>query len=105
MGDRLGTPGAVDFGFALLCFSFALSTTRELRANPSTCNRKLTKSQIKKSKLTIVTAFKVGVDSSSDFGFRCLGGAGFLNTKESNKCNLAVLFPCVSHAFPVVLCW
>ena len=99
MGDRLGTPGAVDFGLALLRFSFALSTTRELRANPSTCNRKLTKSQIKKSKLTIVTAFKVGVDSSSAFGFRCLGGWASQILKKVPSATLQRClchFPCVS---------
>ena len=65
----------------------------QLRANRSACDRKLTESQIKESKLIIVTAFKVRIYSSFGFRISMFGWAGVSTTKESNKDDLAALFP------------
>ena len=79
MGDRLGTPGVVDFMFSwFLPFPPTYNATRKSGSDLKTCHRNCRKSQIKKSKLNLVTAFKVGFHFfSSDFGFRYLGGRVF----------------------------
>ena len=61
MGDRLGTPGVVDFSFFSQIFIIAVvAATSNDGSNLKTCDRNCRRSQIKKSKLILVTAFKVG---------------------------------------------
>ena len=75
MGDRLGTPGVVDFIFSSQILMIAVvAATSNGGSNLKTFHRNCRRSQIKKSKLILVTAFKVGTHSFSDFGFRYLGG-------------------------------
>ena len=75
MGDRLGTPGVVDFSFSyFLSLNITVAATSNGGSNLKTFHRNRRRSQIKKSKLNLVTAFKVGTHSFSDFGFRYLGG-------------------------------
>ena len=85
MGDRLGTPGVVDFMFFfVLRFPPTLNTTMKSLAKLKTFQCNSRKSQIKKSKLILVTAFKVGFHffffRISDFDF---GWAGILITNET----------------------
>ena len=76
MGDRLGTPGVVDF--RLFSMIAVVAATRKSEPKMKTCHCNSRKSQIKKSKLILVTAFKVGSQFFfSNFGFRYLGGRGF----------------------------
>ena len=79
MGDRLGTPGVVDFRFFSQIIMMAIvAATSKVGSNLKTFHRNCRRSQIKKSKLILVTAFKVGFHFfSSDFGFRYLGGRVF----------------------------
>ena len=75
MGDRLGTPGVVDFRlFYQILMRAVVAATSNGGSNLKTFHRNCRRSQIKKSKLNLVTAFKVGTHSFSDFGFRYLGG-------------------------------
>ena len=85
MGDRLGTPGVVDF--KLFSIRAVVAATRKSESEMKTCHCNSRKSQIKKSKLILVTAFKVGFHFfSSDFGFRYLGGRVFkLQMKHSRE--------------------
>ena len=79
MGDRLGTPGVVDFMFFfVLRFPPTLNTTRKSLAKLKTSHCSSRKSQIKKSKLILVTAFKVGFHFFfSGFRISILGGREF----------------------------
>ena len=79
MGDRLGTPGVVDFRlFSQILIIAVVAATSNGGSNLKTFHRNCRRSQIKKSKLILVTAFKVGFHSFlPDFGFRYLGGRGF----------------------------
>ena len=62
MGDRLGTPGVVDFSFFhFLALNFTVAATSNDGSNLKTFHRNYRRSQIKKSKLILVTAFKVGI--------------------------------------------
>ena len=82
MGDRLGTPGVVDFSFFHFhSLNFTVAATSNGGSNLKTFHRNRRRSQIKKSKLNLVTAFKVGTHSFSDFGFRYLGGWAYYNYK------------------------
>ena len=85
MGDRLGTPGVVDFMF--LRFPPTLNTTRKSWSKLKTCHCNSRKSQIKKSKLILVTAFKVGFHFFF-FVFRIsiLGGREFLLQMKLSHC-------------------
>ena len=61
MGDRLGTPGVVDFRlFSQILMIAVTAATRNGGSNLKTSERDCRRSQIKKSKLILVTAFKVG---------------------------------------------
>ena len=61
MGDRLGTPGVVDFRlFYQILMIAVVAATSNGGSNLKTFHRNCRKSQIKKSKLNLVTAFKVG---------------------------------------------
>ena len=88
MGDRLGTPGVVDFSFFSQIFIIAVvAATSNDGSNLKTCDRNCRRSQIKKSKLILVTAFKVGFHSFfPDFGFRYLGGRGFYLQMKQLHC-------------------
>ena len=85
MGDRLGTPGVVDFSFFSQIFIIAVvAATSNDGSNLKTCDRNCRRSQIKKSKLILVTAFKVGFHFFF-IGFRLsiFGWAGILLTNET----------------------
>ena len=85
MGDRLGTPGVVDFMFFSFFRSpFTQHATRKSGSNLKTSHCNSRKSQIKKSKLILVTAFKVGFHFFF-FAFRIsiFGWAGILITNET----------------------
>ena len=61
MGDRLGTPGVVDFRlFSQILIIAVVAATSNGGSNLKTFHRNCRRSQIKKSKLILVTAFKVG---------------------------------------------
>ena len=79
MGDRLGTPGVVDFRFfSQILIIAVVAATSNGGSNLMTCDLNSRRSQIKKSKLILVTAFKVGFHNSfSDFGFRIWVGGDF----------------------------
>ena len=85
MGDRLGTPGVVDFIFSSQIFSIpVVAATSNGGSNLKTFHRYCSRLQIKKSKLILVTAFKVGFHFFF-FGFRIsiFGWAGILITNET----------------------
>ena len=87
MGDRLGTPGVVDFRFFhFLSLSFTVTATSNDGSNLKTFHRNYRRSQIKKSKLILVTAFKVGFHFFF-FGFRLsiFGWAGILLINETSS--------------------
>ena len=79
MGDRLGTPGVVDFRlFSQILTIAVVAATSNGGSKLKTRQRQSRRLQIKKSKLILVTAFKVGFHFFfSDFGFRYLGGREF----------------------------
>ena len=79
MGDRLGTPGVVDFKlFPQILMVTVVDATSNAESKITTCDRDCRRSQIKKSKLNLVTAFKVGFHFFfSDFGFRIWVGGDF----------------------------
>ena len=61
MGDRLGTPGVVDLkSFSQNLMLAKVAATSNAESKITTCDRNRRMSQIKKSKLNLVTAFKVG---------------------------------------------
>ena len=61
MGDRLGTPGVVDFRlFSQILMIAVVAATSNGGSKLKTRQRQSRRSQIKKSKLILVTAFKVG---------------------------------------------
>ena len=74
MGDRLGTPGVVDF--KLFSMRAVVAATRKSESEMKTCHCNSRKSQIKKSKLILVTAFKVGMHSIFGFRFPIFGWVG-----------------------------
>ena len=63
MGDRLGTPGVVDFSLPVFLNGNASNATSKSEWNRIPSDRKISMSQIKKSKLNLVTAFKVCIYS------------------------------------------
>ena len=86
MGDRLGTPGVVDFRlFSQILIIAVVAATSNGGSNLKTFHRNCRRSQIKKSKLILVTAFKVGFHFFF-FGFRLsiFGWAGILLINETN---------------------
>ena len=96
MGDRLGTPGVVDFRFFSQIIMMAIvAATSKVGSNLKTFHRNCKRSQIKKSKLILVTAFKVGFHFFlPDFGFRYLGGRGFyLQMKQLHCEHCIAMFP------------
>ena len=85
MGDRLGTPGVVDFRlFYQILMTAVVAATSNGGSNLKTFHRNCRRLQIKKSKLILVTAFKVGFHFFF-FGFRfsIFGRAGILLTNET----------------------
>ena len=88
MGDRLGTPGVVDFRLFHQILMIAVeAATSNGGSNLKTFHRNCRRSQIIKSKLILVTAFKVGFTSFfPDFGFRYLGGRGFYLQMKQLHC-------------------
>ena len=85
MGDRLGTPGVVDFRFfSQILMMTIVAATSKVGSNLKTFHRNCRRSQIKKSKLILVTAFKVGFHFfSSGFRLSIFGWAGILLTNET----------------------
>ena len=78
MGDRLGTPGVVDFRlFSQILTIAVVAATSNGGSKLKTRQRQSRRSQIKKSKLILVTAFKVGFHFFfSGFRFSIFGRAG-----------------------------
>ena len=95
MGDRLGTPGVVDFSLFYQILMIAVeAATSNGGSNLKTFHRNCRRSQIKKSKLILVTAFKVGFHFFfSDFVFRYLGGRGFLLINETIPLQADIALP------------
>ena len=90
MGDRLGTPGVVDFMFFwFLPFPPTYNATRKSGSSLKTCDRNCRKSQIKKSKLILVTAFKVGFHFFFPISAFVFGWAGILLTNETITLQIA----------------
>ena len=88
MGDRLGTPGVVDFRlFYQILMTAVVAATSNGGSNLKTFHRNCRRSQIKKSKLILVTAFKVGFHFFF-FVFRIsiLGGREFLLQMKLSHC-------------------
>ena len=79
MGDRLGTPGVVDF--KLFSMRAVVAATRKSESEIKTCQCNSRKSQIKKSKLILVTAFKVGFQFIFEFRLSIFGWAGIFTYK------------------------
>ena len=84
MGDRLGTPGVVDFKFFhFLSLNYTVAATSNGGSNLKTFHRNCRRSQIKKSKLILVTAFKVGFQFIFEFRLSIFGWAGISLIKET----------------------
>ena len=87
MGDRLGTPGVVDFRlFSQILTIAVVAATSNGGSKLKTRQRQSRRLQIKKSKLILVTAFKVGFHFFF-FGFRLsiFGWAGILLINETSS--------------------
>ena len=106
MGDRLGTPGVVDFRlFYQILMTAVVAATSNGGSNLKTFHRNCRRSQIKKSKLILVTAFKVGFHFFffPDFGFRYLGGRGFYLQMKQLHCIAIVLTLHCEHCIATLL--
>ena len=92
MGDRLGTPGVVDFKFfSQILIKAVVAATSNGGSNLRTFDRYCRRSQIKKSKLNLVTSFKVGFHFFFGFRLSYLGGRGFYLQMKQLHCKLRTL--------------
>ena len=90
MGDRLGTPGVVDFRFfSQILIKAVVAATSNGGSNLRTFDRNCKRSQIKKSKLNLVTAFKVGFHFFFRISAFVFGWAGILLTNETITLQIA----------------